>query len=262
MSRMSIHGSEYPIKKIFSDDFFFTIPRYQRSYSWTTEQSEELYQDLTRVVHNFNGSVEEFAPYFLGSILLIKGEDPHAEIIDGQQRLTTLTMLPAAIRSLMRSDFAEGITGFLTEKGNIITNTPKRYRLQLRELDREFFQRNIQDENGIEELKKLNSEGLSESQKNIRENTSSPSGPHPIADGDSSSLLRKYTIGTSTALVTSSCSRAAKTSAPKTTISTSKKRNTSSPTNSLRRSCSQTTCATQKNIVNGLPPSSKDVRGL
>jgi hypothetical protein len=168
---MSIHGSEYPIRKIFSDDFFFTIPRYQRPYSWTTEQSEELYQDLARAVHNFNGPAEELAPYFLGSILLIKGEDPHAEIIDGQQRLTTLTMLLAAIRSLMRSDFAEGITGFLTEKGNIITNTPKRYRLQLRELDKEFFQTKIQDENGIEELKKLNSEGLSESQKNIRENT-------------------------------------------------------------------------------------------
>src|SRR5437667_3693082 len=111
MSKMTIHGSEYPIKKIFSDDFFFTIPRYQRPYSWTTEQSEELYQDLTRAVRDFNGSVEEFAPYFLGSILLIKGEDAHSEIIDGQQRLTTLTMLLSAIRSLMKSDFAEGLTG-------------------------------------------------------------------------------------------------------------------------------------------------------
>jgi hypothetical protein len=34
-----------------------------------------------------NRSVEEFAPYFLGSTLLIKGEDPHSEIIDGQQAL-------------------------------------------------------------------------------------------------------------------------------------------------------------------------------
>ncbi|GAC1498580.1 MAG: DUF262 domain-containing protein [Ktedonobacteraceae bacterium] len=168
---MTIHGSEYPIKKIFSDDFFFTIPRYQRPYSWTTEQSEELYQDLARAVRDFNGSVDELAPYFLGSILLIKGEDSHAEIIDGQQRLTTLTMLLSAIRSLMQSDFAEGLTGFLCEKGNIITNTPRRYRLQLRELDREFFQAMIQNENGIEALKKLNDEGLSDSQKNIRDNT-------------------------------------------------------------------------------------------
>ncbi len=171
MSRMTIHGSEYPIRKIFSDDFFFTIPRYQRPYSWTTEQSEELYQDLTRAVHDFNGSIDDFAPYFLGSILLIKGDDPHAEVIDGQQRLTTLTMLLSAIRSLMKSAFAEGLTGFLCEKGNIITNTPKRYRLRLRELDEEFFRTKIQDENGIEELKKLNDESLSESQKNIRENT-------------------------------------------------------------------------------------------
>jgi uncharacterized protein with ParB-like and HNH nuclease domain len=171
MSKMTIHGSEYPIKKIFSDDFFFTIPRYQRPYSWTTEQSEELYQDLTRAVHNFNGSVEELAPYFLGSILLIKAEDSHSEIIDGQQRLTTLTMLLSAIRSLLKSDFAEGLTGFLCEKGNIITNTPRRYRLRLRDLDEEFFRTKIQDENGIEELKKLSDDGLSESQKNIRDNT-------------------------------------------------------------------------------------------
>ncbi len=168
---MTIHGSEYPIKKIFSDDFFFTIPRYQRAYSWTTEQSEELYQDLIRAVQGLSGSVEEFAPYFFGSILLIKGDDPHSEIIDGQQRLTTLTMLLSAIRSLMKSDFAEGLTGFLCEKGNIITNTPKRYRLRLRDRDDEFFRTKIQDENGIVELKKLNDEHLSESQKNIRDNT-------------------------------------------------------------------------------------------
>jgi uncharacterized protein with ParB-like and HNH nuclease domain len=52
-----------------------------------------------------------------GSILLIKGDDSHSEIIDGQQRLTTLTMLLSAIRSLIKSEFAEGLTGFLCEKG-------------------------------------------------------------------------------------------------------------------------------------------------
>jgi uncharacterized protein with ParB-like and HNH nuclease domain len=172
MSKMAIHGSEYPIQKIFSDDFFFTIPRYQRPYSWTTEQAEELYQDLTRAVRNFNGSIDELSPYFLGSILLIKASDSsHSQIIDGQQRLTTLTMLLAAIRSLLKSDFAEGLTEFLCEKGNVIKNTPRRYRLRLRDLDEEFFRTKIQDENGIEELKKLSDEYLSESQKNIRDNT-------------------------------------------------------------------------------------------
>ena len=171
MSRMTLHGSEYPIKKIFSDDFFFTIPRYQRPYSWTTEQSEELFQDLIRAMHGFEGIVDELPPYFFGSILLIKGDEPKSEIIDGQQRLTTLTMLLAAIRSLIKSEFAEGLTTFLCEKGNIITGTPQRYRLRLRDLDAPFFQKYIQDENGFEELKELQEIQLPESQKNIRDNT-------------------------------------------------------------------------------------------
>ncbi len=36
MSKVNIHGAEYPIQKIFSDDFFFKIPLYQRPYAWTT----------------------------------------------------------------------------------------------------------------------------------------------------------------------------------------------------------------------------------
>lgn len=172
MSKMMIRGSEYPLKKIFSDDFFFTIPRYQRPYSWTTEQSEELFQDLIRAMDNFKkSSHEELPPYFLGSILLSKGDEPHAEIIDGQQRLTTLAMLLAAIRSLAKPEFAEGLTAFLCEKGNIITGTPSRYRLRLRDLDAPFFQKYIQEKNGIEALTELRESQLTDSQKNIRDNT-------------------------------------------------------------------------------------------
>ena len=171
MSKMMIRGSEYPLKKIFSDDFFFTIPRFQRPYSWTTEQSEELFQDLIRAMDTFKETDDELPPYFLGSILLSKGDEPQAEIIDGQQRLTTLTMLLAAIRSLIKSDFAEGLTTFLCEKGNIITGTPSRYRLRLRDLDAQFFQKYIQEGNGFEELIELRESQLPDSQKNIRDNT-------------------------------------------------------------------------------------------
>src|SRR5438270_4783498 len=101
MSKMNIHGSEYPIKKIFSDDFVFTIPLYQRAYAWTTEESEELLQDLLRAMGDGEEALEDLPPYFLGSIVLIKGDEPNAQIIDGQQRLTTLTMLLAALRSLI-----------------------------------------------------------------------------------------------------------------------------------------------------------------
>ncbi len=170
LSKMNIHGSEYPIKKIFSDDFVFTIPLYQRAYSWTTEQSEELYQDLLLAMDGGNKATDDLSPYFLGSIVLIKGDEPDAQVIDGQQRLTTLTMLLAAIRSLISLGYADSLTSFLSEKGNIITGTPERYRLRLRERDAKFFQTYIQEKGGIEALQDLQDSQLPESQRNIRLN--------------------------------------------------------------------------------------------
>lgn len=171
MSKMTIRGAEYPIKKIFSDDFVFTVPLYQRAYAWTTEQSEELLQDLLRAMEGDEEPIEELPPYFLGSIVLIKDDEPDAQIVDGQQRLTTLTILLAALRSLIKSEYVDGLTSFLAEKGNVITGTPKRYRLRLRERDAMFFQKYIQNGGGIEALKELQGLQLSDSQRNIRDNT-------------------------------------------------------------------------------------------
>src|SRR5436309_15367526 len=150
MSKMNIHGSEFPIKKIFSDDFVFTIPVYQRAYAWTIEESEELFQDLIRAIGDAEEAIEDISPYFLGSIVLIKGDEPDAQVVDGQQRLATLTMLLAAIRSLISFNYADSLTSFLCEKGNVITSTPERYRLRLRDRDAAFFQKYVQEKGGIE----------------------------------------------------------------------------------------------------------------
>src|SRR5579859_3208126 len=106
MSKMTIRGAEYPIRKIFSDDFVFTIPLYQRAYAWTTEESEELLQDLFTAINSSEGTVDDLPPYFLGSIVLIKGDEPDAQVVDGQQRLTTLIMLLATLRSLVKPEYA------------------------------------------------------------------------------------------------------------------------------------------------------------
>jgi len=168
---MTIHGGEHAIKRVFSDEFHFTVPLYQRAYSWTNEQSEELLQDLLEAMDRGEEVVEELAPYFLGSIVLSKGEEPDSQIIDGQQRLTTLTMLLSALRSLSGVEYADSLTKFLCEEGNIVTSTPKRYRLRLRERDVKFFEEYIQEEGGIEKLKKIQDEPLPPSQRNIRDNT-------------------------------------------------------------------------------------------
>ena len=105
----------------------------------------------------------------MGSIVLIKNENlPDADVVDGQQRLTTLTLLLSAIRANVGSNAAD-ITQLIYEKGSQISRTQDRFRLSLRDRDREFFQKYVQREGGFAQL--LDQiEVASDSQLNIREN--------------------------------------------------------------------------------------------
>src|SRR5262245_10690676 len=169
MTIAKIHGSEYPIRKIFSNDFNFKVPLYQRPYSWTTEQAGELLDDLVSFIGpDPKVSIEALSPYFLGSIVLIKDESqPEAEVVDGQQRLTTLIILLSALRhTITTPKYAGGMTDHLYQEGNPLEGTPNRYRLKLRERDADFFRTYIQDEGQIAALKKLNARQLPDSQQN------------------------------------------------------------------------------------------------
>lgn len=161
---------EQSLSKIFSDDYVFQIPGYQRPYAWTTEQARELFDDLYGCMQADGGPVEDMPPYFLGSIVLIKEEaNPSADVVDGQQRLTTLTILLAAIRASVNPKQAEEVTPLLYEKGSAIRGTKDRFRLALRDRDRDFFQRYVQRENGFADLLQLK-DSVSDSQTNIRAN--------------------------------------------------------------------------------------------
>src|SRR5690625_3155635 len=93
---VKIQGKEHPLKKIFGEEFVFEIPPYQRPYSWTADQAGELFEDVLSAMQNSDPGEPD--PYFLGSVVLAKDEDePEAKVIDGQQRLTTLTILLATI---------------------------------------------------------------------------------------------------------------------------------------------------------------------
>ena len=161
---------EQPLAKIFSDDYVFRIPGYQRPYAWTTEQARELFDDLLTFMQAAGGPVEEMPPYFLGSIVLIKSDtSPEADVVDGQQRLTTLTILLAAIRASVSEPSASEVTRLIYEKGSAILGTKDRFRLTLRERDSEFFQIYVQKEDGVAKLLEHN-EDLADSQNNIRAN--------------------------------------------------------------------------------------------
>ena len=162
-----ITGAEFPISKIFSSDFDYTIPSYQRPYAWTIAHAGELFSDL----YDFYLKEDENDTYFLGSIVLIKEEGkPNAEVIDGQQRLTTLTILLAALTHRASGSIRDAFHRYLCEPGNDLEGLAQKPRLTLRERDRDFFKRYIQDVT-LDELVGLDPAQLdNESQRNIQAN--------------------------------------------------------------------------------------------
>ncbi|WP_375469126.1 DUF262 domain-containing protein [uncultured Nostoc sp.] len=170
---VAIHATEKALCKVFSDDFAFSIPAYQRPYAWTKDQASELLTDLLSFLGDGSEAVTDANPYFLGSIVLIKGEDaPEADVVDGQQRLTTLTILLSVLRSLANSESASEITDYIYQRGKRLEGKENRYRLKIRPRDEDFFRHYIQDENKLDELLRLDTSQLTDSQRNIQINAS------------------------------------------------------------------------------------------
>lgn len=144
MSTMSnkITGKEYPLSKIFSADFEYHIPGYQRPYAWTEEETGILFDDLYEFFQT-----EAIDNYFLGSIVLIKDENkPYADVIDGQQRLTTLSILFSVMANLFHTEaYRNNCKKYLQEEGNILEGIAAQPRIFLRDWDQDFFSKYIQD---------------------------------------------------------------------------------------------------------------------
>ncbi|WP_126971374.1 DUF262 domain-containing protein [Xanthomonas sp. BRIP62411] len=156
------------IREIFEGSYQFEIPDYQRPYAWTTEQAGELFDDLISAMRDAHVSGAS-SQYFLGSIVLIKSDrEPKSSVVDGQQRLSTLTMLFAVLREVM-PHAADDITDFLYKKGKISLGEKNEYRLTAREEDADFFRANIQEPGGIAQLV-VSTDKLEDSRLRYREN--------------------------------------------------------------------------------------------
>ena len=78
-------------------DRYIEVPPYQRAYSWTDEQVEDLFKDLSDAIREHN------AEYFLGTVVLTTNKDGSHAVIDGQQRLATISIMVCAIRNYFYS---------------------------------------------------------------------------------------------------------------------------------------------------------------
>ena len=157
------------VREVFRDGYLFEMPPHQRPYAWTTEETEQLLDDLIRAALNGTNSEEA---YFLGSIVLAKtGDSPSHQVIDGQQRLTTLTILFCVLRELAIDRRAkESLDNLVREKGDIFAGSKDRFRLSVRDRDKDFFQENIQKEGRLKSFVQETAEQPTDSRKHFHEN--------------------------------------------------------------------------------------------
>lgn len=107
-------GSECKfVKYMEGSDKRFVIPVYQRNYDWKTENCKQLYDDLVKIIKGHRKS------HFFGSLVSVYNPDGHNEeflVIDGQQRLTTVSLLFLAMYNLMDRDIIVPQTANLKQR--------------------------------------------------------------------------------------------------------------------------------------------------
>lgn len=112
---MHIFPENKTIREMLKSQKQFTIPRFQREFVWDAKQCETLLLDLITSMIIKDNKIE-ISQYFLGTMLFI--ENPHKrqyEVVDGQQRLTAITILFSVIAQLFKDVGQEGLASLVFE---------------------------------------------------------------------------------------------------------------------------------------------------
>lgn len=135
MTKGLIEDNKGILKKIFSEEFWFIVPQYQRLYVWQEENIQELIDDLYYAFENKQNS-----EYFLGALVLkrtTEKEFREYEILDGQQRLTTLCMMMAVIRDLIKKpQYKYTLSQMIYQEENELLKVPSRNRIKYNTRDK------------------------------------------------------------------------------------------------------------------------------
>jgi len=97
---VNIKPYDKTIKELLGSGKQFSIPRFQRAYSWEKRNYKEFFEDMLNNLHISGGRITP-DQYFMGTMLFVgdypEGPKPKVDVVDGQQRLTTITILFSAI---------------------------------------------------------------------------------------------------------------------------------------------------------------------
>lgn len=125
-----LEGKTISVGGLLSQDYFFRVPEYQRPFSWEADNFDDLVDDIV--------SAPKDQQYFLGTIVLHNTKERHYDVVDGQQRLTSLLILLACLRDLLDSDeHKAGLQAKILQAKNVVDGVPEKVRLQVK--DRQIF---------------------------------------------------------------------------------------------------------------------------
>jgi len=127
----NLEGKTIKIGNLLSQEFFFRVPEYQRPFSWDTDNFDDLIDDL------LNANKEQ--EYFLGTVVLHHQQiASNYDVVDGQQRLTSLLILLACLRDLVDDqDFKDGLQAKILQPKNVVDGIPAKVRIEVK--DRQLF---------------------------------------------------------------------------------------------------------------------------
>ena len=133
---MGVKAKEWLLLKVLESKHKLIIPIYQRLYSWKKEHCKKLFDDIVNIAESDN-------IHFIGSIVAVEKKDDNADIpekiiIDGQQRLTTVSILICALIDIVKKD--NKIRAEEWKENYLINNNiNEKYKLCLTKQDRESF---------------------------------------------------------------------------------------------------------------------------
>lgn len=150
----AFQASPISVGDLLTRSNLFQVPSFQRHYSWTTEQAERLLNDLLDASDDTDG--KPLAEYFLGSIVLLENDHNRRNglangtkfIIDGQQRLITITIILALLRDLTENKRrAKALNHYVagtTKRLGVGRVKLSPMRIAIREHAQEFFRKYVQ----------------------------------------------------------------------------------------------------------------------
>jgi len=144
-----IEAKEVTVGKLYSPDFMFKIPIYQRPLSWKKDNFDQLFEDI------FDAMSSNEKQYFLGSIILQEHEHDKNKyyLVDGQQRISSLAILMPVIRdSTHNTKLKQKLTSYLYQEEDEFKGIPAEMRIIPWEDLKDMFKEYIYEPEGTKKF--------------------------------------------------------------------------------------------------------------